>query len=185
VAPSPSWSACPDAVPLRAWRDAELAFLATALQDAYGRWRRAWGLSVPTAPVACSVAQRPVEAQEWQRLGEVPGPGAWVRWSATVQADLHSLFGPGAATALVMEAEAACLQDAHRRLAGVLGAQDAVAGEEDAAPASGPWSGAVVAALPCGSALLMAASCVARALHTADARPASPRPALPPVVPLL
>ena len=167
---------------LHAWRDADLACVASLLGTATVAWRRAWGLDLPAVEVACTIA-RPREADGWQRVGS---GGAWLQWSAMADSEMRSLFGPGFdSCALAVEAASACREDACRRLAAVLALGGSLLQGADAMPSCGKWSGFVDAVLACGSVVRMDAATVACVLETQGRLPRPRPPTRPQVTPLL
>lgn len=175
-----------NAAKLHAWRDVELAQLGTVLHQAFILWRQAWGLALGAdARVACTPVEEPCR-EAWQPVDERATLDAWVHWSDAAHAELQSLFGADCGSSpLVQEAATACRQDASRRLADALQPDRTGSGPVETRLPSGKWSGAVMAMFPCGSRVLLDATCVQRVLHASGA-PARPvRPALPPLVPLV
>jgi hypothetical protein len=142
------------------WRGSDLAMVVLRLQDACAKWAADWGVR-PGGVVTCVAAS----AQDWALVGfasegRVPAV-AW-RLGACTKRISELLFAeevaPGGVAADVI---AACERDAWLGVESAL-ELDACSAGARAAPAPGgrKWDGAVVATLPFGGRLLLAADAV-------------------------
>ena len=152
--PSP-WRRVDRAVPLHAWRDAQLEPIALRLQAALDAWREDWGLGNGSFEVTCAALQDPVEGSRWTVLGARNGAIAWVDGFIAVDETLaRALLDVDHPTTPVARGVfQRCRADGLARLANALALEPE--GVAEHAPPSGRWTGAVQAILPWGMRVLI------------------------------
>lgn len=163
------WRLEPNATPLRAWRDQDLARVAGRIEAALQEWAHDWGVPLDAArPVRCAASLRQVSALvSWQCLGMRADGGAWIRRAEGEGERLaQAWFDAGCTTPVVAAVVQACQDDVLRCIASAfqLGADEI----RDATPPPSiwsPWSGSVLASLPWGGQLLLEVGLVRRLLQ--------------------
>lgn len=156
---------------LRFWRAEQLRALERLLDQALRPWALDWGLDETRVWVRCGPAEEDDAAIDDTALRGDRGSMAWLgarKWAGVLVAEL---FGnAGGAGEIAREIEAACIEDASRRLALALGMRDTV--PQESTSASMPrrrtaWCGDVRASLPFGGLLLLNAGAVEACLRRA------------------
>jgi hypothetical protein len=182
--PSP-WRAGGEAMRLRAWRDADVAAVASALRAAVLGWCAGWGLESGIAETSCAPVADAQPLHSWQLLGGCATARAWISCGEEFQGRVtHALWGEPVGEAVIARAIAGrCQVDLESRLRASLQLEAAAQGAEFP-PLCDAWSGALQASLPWGVALWLDADAVAKVLQ-AQLRPAQKPASLPPVESLL
>lgn len=161
------WRRIERALPLRAWRDAELAALAQIVQEPVQAWRAAWGLPAQPSPVPCPSPTASDQEPEWRLIAAGGQGAAWLALAPDFEQGLaRSLCGVEAVhSPLARGVIAACRDDLPARLLAALRMTAAPGVQPEPARAASPWTGQATVDLDIGARLLLDATAVATILR--------------------
>jgi hypothetical protein len=160
------WHRVEEARPLVAWRTAQRAEVARALEQGLRAWSQAWGLSEPPG-VTCSPVTPQDLGRSWEPLGTARSGAAWLSLPPSLDAGLANLlWGCDTSAPIARRVTAACRADLPAQLCAALHLEASAGAAPEPSPRGCAWSGQLAAALGMGVFVLLDAGAIEDVLRS-------------------